>query len=46
VLEANGSWIDTPAPILVKAGEQVTFSVELTLTPWHYEPSKVSTKLR
>jgi hypothetical protein len=48
LLEANGSQIDAPAPIVVKAGEQVSFTVEITVTnsPWHYKPGKVSTKLR
>jgi hypothetical protein len=32
LLEANGSQIDTPAPIPVEAGEQVSFSVEITVT--------------
>jgi len=32
LLEANGSQIDAPAPIVVKAGERVSFSVEITVT--------------
>ena len=32
LLEANGSSIDAPTPIVVKAGEQVSFSVEITVT--------------
>jgi hypothetical protein len=31
LLEANGSQIDAPAPIAVMAGEQVSFSVEITV---------------
>jgi hypothetical protein len=32
LLEANGSQIDTPTPIAIKAGERVVFSVEITVT--------------
>jgi hypothetical protein len=32
LLEANGSQIVAPAPIEVRAGEQVSFSVEITVT--------------
>jgi hypothetical protein len=32
LLESNGSSIDAPAPIVVTAGEQVSFSVEVTVT--------------
>ena len=32
LLEGNGSAIQAPAPIVVKAGEQVSFSVEITVT--------------
>jgi hypothetical protein len=48
LLEATGSQIDAPTPIEINAGEQVSFTVEITVTnsPWHYKPSKVSTKIR
>ena len=31
-LEAHGAQINAPAPIVIKAGEQVSFSVEITVT--------------